>query len=64
MTPLTAAAVATKAEVVEYLISLPNITKQEKIEALELLGASFANDKDNYCLQKAYFYLHIAMEMR
>lgn len=64
MTPLTAAAIATKAEVVEYMISLDNITKREKIEALELLGASFANDKDNYCLEKAYYYLHLAMELR
>jgi Fem-1 homolog b len=29
-----------------------------------LIGASFANDKDNYNLAKAYYYLYLAMEMR
>ncbi|PVD19715.1 hypothetical protein C0Q70_20206 [Pomacea canaliculata] len=61
MTPLTIAAECGKEEVVEYLISLPDCTREEKIDALELLGASFANDKENYNLQKAYHYLHLAM---
>jgi Fem-1 family protein b len=38
--------------------------QEEKIEALELLGASYANDKDNYDLSKAYEYLHRTMVMR
>lgn len=36
----------------------------QKIDALELMGASFANDKDNYSLNKAYHYLILAMELR
>lgn len=36
----------------------------QKIDALELMGASFANDKDNYSLNKAYHYLMLAMELR
>lgn len=64
MTQLATAAERTKAEVVEYLIARPEVTKEQSIEALELLGASFANDKENYSLEKAYHYLHKAMEMR
>lgn len=37
---------------------------KQKIDALELMGASFANDKDNYSLNKAYHYLLLAMELR
>ena len=34
----------------------------ERIEALELVGASFANDKDNYDVGMAYrFVLHDTM---
>lgn len=64
MSQLVSAAERTKAEVVEYLITRPEITKPQVIEALELLGASFANDKDNYSLEKAYHYLRMAMELR
>lgn len=64
MTPIKAAAERTRKDVVEFLILAPEISKEEKIEALELLGASYANDKDNYCLEKAYHYLHRTMEMR
>ncbi|XP_015127135.1 protein fem-1 homolog B [Diachasma alloeum] len=64
MTPLIAAAERTRANVVECLISENVATKEEVIEAYELLGASFANDKDNYCLTTAYKYLHKAMKMR
>ncbi|KAF4530186.1 hypothetical protein B566_EDAN001445 [Ephemera danica] len=64
MTPLVVAAERTRADVVEYLITRPEITLEEKIEALELLGASYANDKDNYDLNKAYEYLHRTMILR
>lgn len=64
MTALLTAAERTRANVVEYLIDLPEITKEEKVEALELLGASYANDKDNYCLESAYKYLHQTMVLR
>lgn len=64
MTPIKAAAERTRADLVEYLLERPEISKEEKIEALELLGASYANDKDNYCLEKAYKYLHASVKMR
>ncbi|XP_064474971.1 protein fem-1 homolog B-like [Ornithodoros turicata] len=64
MTPLLAAAERTKCEMVEYLIEQPWCTREAKIEAFELLGASYANDKDNYSLEKAYHFLHCAMVER
>ncbi|KAJ9592024.1 hypothetical protein L9F63_001463, partial [Diploptera punctata] len=64
MSPLIAAAERTRADVVEYLVTRPEVSQEERIEALELLGASYANDKDNYCLELAYQYLHRTMEMR
>ncbi|KAL0116467.1 hypothetical protein PUN28_009848 [Cardiocondyla obscurior] len=64
MTPLITAAERTRAEVVEYLVQRSEVTKEEIIDAYELLGASYANDKDNYCLTKAYMYLYKAMELR
>ncbi|KAK9883902.1 hypothetical protein WA026_004844 [Henosepilachna vigintioctopunctata] len=64
MTPIKAAAERTREEVVEYLISHQDISKMERIEALELLGASYANDKESYDIVKAYEYLHMSMELR
>ena len=64
MSPLIAAAERTRADVVEYLVTRPEVSQEERIEALELLGASYANDKDNYCLELAYQYLRRTMEMR
>ncbi|EFN87550.1 protein fem-1 homolog B [Harpegnathos saltator] len=64
MTPLIAAAERTRAQVVECLVKREEVTKEEIIDAYELLGASYANDKDSYCLIKAYKYLHKAMELR
>lgn len=40
------------------------LTKNEKIDAYELIGASFANDKDNYNLGKAFHFLLLAMQLR
>ncbi|XP_013773127.1 protein fem-1 homolog C-like [Limulus polyphemus] len=45
MTPLLAAAVTGHPAVVEYLISLPLCSRQEKIDALELLGATYVDKK-------------------
>lgn len=65
MKPVIVAADKTRVDVVELFCSWPNLlTKREKIDALELLGASFANDKDNYSLRKAHQYLTLAMNMR
>lgn len=64
MTPLITAAERTRADVVQYLVKLSEVSKLERIEALELLGASYANDKENYCVELAYVYLYAAMELR
>lgn len=64
MTPVIVAAERTRGDVVEYLTSRPEISLVEKIEALELLGASYANDKDNYSIAKAYHYLKRTMILR
>ncbi|KAI5710616.1 hypothetical protein M8J75_010177 [Diaphorina citri] len=64
MTPLMSAAERTQAEVVEFLVHKSGVTIEEKIDALELLGASFANDKENYCLTSAFKYLYKTMQLR
>ncbi|XP_073978331.1 protein fem-1 homolog CG6966 isoform X3 [Rhodnius prolixus] len=46
MTPLLAASVTGHSHIVEYLIQLPQIvTREESIDALELLGATFVDKK-------------------
>ena len=35
----------------------PNVSKTDQIDCYELLGASFANDKEHYDLDKSYAYL-------
>ncbi|XP_043674739.1 protein fem-1 homolog B-like isoform X1 [Vespula pensylvanica] len=64
MTPLIAAAERTRTPVVECLAARTEVTKREVIDAYELLGASYANDKDWYNLTLAYMYLHKAMKLR
>jgi len=64
MTPLDIAADNGRANVVEYFITRPDCTKLSRVEALELLGASYANDKDNYNILKCYHYLWLAMYER
>lgn len=64
LTPLEAAAERTRSYIVEYLVKSYPITKIEQIEALELLGASFANDKENYCLELAFEYIYRGMVLR
>ena len=63
MTPLLCAAERTKSDVVEFLLCRPEFSREERIEALELLGASFANDKDSYNLDLSFSYLHRAMKV-
>lgn len=64
MTPLMVAAECGKEDIVHYFLKQPDCTRLSKIEALELLGSSFANDKENYDLNKAYQYLKSAMSLR
>ncbi|XP_055538273.1 protein fem-1 homolog B isoform X2 [Wyeomyia smithii] len=65
MTPVICAAERTREPVVQLFVNRPNLlTREEQIDALELIGASFANDKDNYSLVKAFHYLISAMELR
>nr|XP_023670921.1 protein fem-1 homolog B [Paramormyrops kingsleyae] len=61
MTPLKVAAESCKADVVELLLSHADCDPESRIEALELLGASFANDRENYDILKTYHYLYLAM---
>ncbi|XP_063333592.1 protein fem-1 homolog B [Pelmatolapia mariae] len=64
MTPLKVAAESCKADVVELLLAHADCDPHSRIEALELLGASFANDRENYDIQRTYHYLHAAMMER
>ncbi|KAI8795419.1 protein fem-1 B [Biomphalaria glabrata] len=64
MTPLMVAAECGKEEIVHYFLKQPECSRLMKIEALELLGSSFANDKETYDLHKTYEYLKEAMALR
>ena len=64
LSPLHIAAESSKAEIVEFFISHESCTRLDRVEALELLGASYANDKENYDLEKAYHYMWLAMQER
>lgn len=65
MTAVITAAERTRELVVELFYTRDDLlSTNEKIDALELLGASFANDKDNYNLNKGFHYLKLAMEIR
>ncbi|XP_066557308.1 protein fem-1 homolog B isoform X2 [Amia ocellicauda] len=61
MTPLKVAAESCKADVVELLLAHADCDRESRVEALELLGASFANDRENYDILKTYHYLNLAM---
>lgn len=62
MTPLLAAAVAGHTFIVEYLITRPETSRVEKIDALELLGATYVDKKRD--MQGAIKYWRQAMEER
>ncbi|CAF2911769.1 unnamed protein product [Rotaria sp. Silwood2] len=66
MTSLEMAAESTDEEAVNYMLSIEDlIGVKEKIEVLELLGASFAcRNKETYNLEKAYEYIMQAMKLR
>ncbi|XP_077425034.1 protein fem-1 homolog B [Vanacampus margaritifer] len=64
MTPLKVAAESCKEDVVELLLAHDSCEPARRVEALELLGASFANDRENYDIDKTYRYLRAAMDER
>lgn len=65
MSPVLCAAERTREHAVQLFLDTPELlTREEKIDALELMGASFANDKDNYSLVKAFQFLVTGMELR
>ena len=63
LTPLLYACDYCSVEIVEYLINRPECTKEQRIDALELLGATIANGKFRD-FKKAFSYVKRGMEMR
>ena len=63
LTPLLYACNFCSIEIVEYLINRPECTKEQRIDALELLGATIANYKSRD-INKAFSYMKRGMEMR
>ena len=63
LTPLLYACDKGSIEMVEYLIKRPECTKEQRIDALELLGATIANGKFRD-FKKAFSYVKRGMEMR
>ena len=65
LTPLLVASNYCKIEMVEYFIKRPECTKEQRIDALELLGATIANNVSNvYGIEKAFSYMKRGMEER
>ena len=64
LTPPLAAAERTQEACVRLLLEMCPITVAERIDVLELMGATFANDKDNYSLERSYDLLREAMVLR
>ena len=63
LTPLLYACDYCSIEIVEYLIKRPECTKKQRINALELLGATIANNSRRDT-RKAFSYMKRGMEMR
>ena len=63
LTPLLYACDLRSIEIVEHIINSPECTKEQRIDALELLGATIANDKSRD-IKKAFSYMKRGMEMR
>ena len=64
LTPLLHACDLRSIEMVEYLINRPECTKEQRIDALELLGATIANNDECRDTEKAFSYMKRGMEMR
>ena len=63
LTPLLYACDCCSIEIVDYLIKRPECTKEQRIDALELLGATIANGRSRG-IKKAFSYMKRGMEMR
>ena len=63
LTPLLYACDKCSIEIVEYLIKRPECTKEQRIDALELLGATIANGKSRD-INKAFSYMKRGMQER
>ena len=63
LTPLLYACNQCSIEEVEHIINRPECTKEQRIDALELLGATIANDKSRDT-EKAFSYLKRGMKER
>ena len=64
LTPLLEASNNCKVEMVEWFINRPECSKEQRIDALELLGATIANDADAYDIEKAFSFMKRGMEER
>ena len=64
LTPLLYACDQCSIEMVEHIINRPECTKEQRIDALELLGAAIANDDECRDTEKAFSYMKRGMEMR
>ena len=65
LTPLLYACNQFSIEMVEHIIKRPECTKEQRIDALELLGATIANSNDkSRDTEKAFSYLKRGMEER
>ena len=64
LTPLLEACDDCNIEMVECFINRPECSKEQRIDALELLGATIANDADAYDIEKAFSFMKRGMEER
>ena len=64
LTPLLYACDECSTEIVEHIINRPECTKEQRIDALELLGATIANNEKCRDTEKAFSYMKRGMEMR
>ena len=64
LTPLLWAGNNCKIDMVEYFIKRPECTKEQRIEGLELLGATIANERKAYHIEKAFSYMKRGMAER
>ena len=65
LTPLLCACNECSIEIMEHIISRPECTKEQRIDALELLGATIANSNgESRDTEKAFSYLKRGMEER